>query len=520
MKNVFNSILLLSLLTIIPIWIIPIAPIVDWPTHLAISGKIFTLLTDVSAQNFHYLDFSFLGYSLTHLLIVAFQYLFNLELSGQIVLSLIFLSSGLCWWYFFKKMDSDKQWFAIFGLFLNFSTYAYNGMVHYILAVNLGLIFLAFSIDAIKNNKRNLLAIFIFGALTYMALAYSFILCITILAVVFFYHKVWKNEKIDQPSLFIIFILILFSLINIFSNPVIERDIAYEKSIEVCVSKTITKDTYSRDGFFSQLLFHFLTSNLFPTSIFSSVFPLRLLEYLAVFIFFGLMIKGLDIQLKTSKSFKSYILQHLPKIKIKINKLYFAIFLILMIHFFILPHCVNKLCHLNTRSIPFALAFIPLAFSVSLKNKIPILNIAIALIIINSIFMGAVFFSQIDNQENTLNSLKTIANTIPSNSTVLIIPSKETSVFYFGKVEPLYSNLNYHALLAFYAPNSYISGLYTLQDTYILRSKFVIYDEMVHFGPNPIQINQFTGKNISSCYYPIPKEFDYYIHEGYVLNKN
>ncbi|MFA5108094.1 MAG: hypothetical protein WC492_01005 [Candidatus Micrarchaeia archaeon] len=505
---------ILAILSILPIWILPVAPLLDWPAHMAIAKGVFESLIGHGVNQYYYTYFGFLGYSLITLMLVAFQFLFSLEFSAKIVLSIILLTGPICWYYFFKTLDPSKQNLWVLSLILNSSMFFYLGTINFLLSINLALVLIAFALShIIYKKKQNALIFMALALLVYMAHGYTFFISCAIIYSFWAYYHFIKGQK-SSVQILAFTLVVLFAMINTLTNPTMERDLSNQLQIYKCAgslwSENDLKATFDSSAF-PKLFLGSLLSIRNPFHFLYPVFPLEHLFLLFAFVIFIFTI----VLLQKYGVKQSYVLalKKSGELSAEFNLAYLAVALAMLLHFFIMPDCVI-VCDIYSRSIPFFFVFLILSIK-SKKFAKALFFASIAIIIINLIFQANVFYSLLPLQTQTLSKIQLIANSTSSGSTLFIIPAEWN--FPFKEQGYLfYKNAHYNALIFAYNPSLYVSGMFLTQDTFILRSNMPVFDEK-YLLPSPYSDK---GKDFVICYSNISKKFDYLVSENITLVPN
>jgi len=508
--------IILSILAILPIWIIDVAPLSDWPFHLAVSREAFLLLTNQVQSDFYRVDFSFLGYSLPHAILIFLQYFTDIFTAGKIFLSLLFLMSIFCWYWAFEFLDSSKKGYFLLGLVANQSAYYFLGMVSFLFAVHIGILWLAVSFTKKLPLNQKYILFLSLAILVYLSHGYVFFLLSVPIFAWLFYDAVINKQK--SAAVLVIFnvVLLLFAGANTFSNNSLGRDLTYSVKINSCnleQSVLFEHSLFDQKKNFTLEFFFGVYSNTFsilPIGYFIPLLsnPIALLSILTLFIL-------LILKLSSLISSEKFIF-HPPAISgLAINKNYALTSAYFYAHFLFIPFSAASIYFFNERSIPFLTAFAALSFKNENWDKI-ILNSLLAIVVVSLIFQALSFYSNISEQEKIIYSIKEIASKIPNDSAVMIFSSDWNSRIY-TPLSPVQKNPQYHALLLIYNPNIYVSNMFLFQDTFILRSNFKIFDEFrVWYSSN----KELDDAVYNKCYSPIPAEFDYYISRNMALVEN
>ncbi|PIT84709.1 hypothetical protein COU37_02180 [Candidatus Micrarchaeota archaeon CG10_big_fil_rev_8_21_14_0_10_45_29] len=519
-KHFFSLLLLASLLSIIPIWIIPIAPLSDWSAHLAISSQINYLMQGGSSQ-FFYIDYSFLGYSFVHLLISSLTYFFPLEISGKITLSLLYILSPICWYKFFSSTDPSKKYLATFGFLMSYSSFFYYGNINFLFSLGFSLLFLSYGLKIFEKQKQNLSLFILFGFLAYLSHFYVFLLASFIIAFLAIYKKFWLGEKIYLGLGGAIFVqMAVLAFLDVLTNNYIPRDSSYSDSLYVCSIEKYTQfsgSTFNVSGFFPKLIGSLLTTaaHYNPLGMFNTVFPFPNIILALIFLGLPASLFILLKHFKEGKPVRFYWQRAESFLKSNFHPAYLPLITLLAIHFLLIPNCLTFICHIGDRALPFMYAFIFLSIKKDSKLILPLSILFLILFALNLPYQAFIFSDSGALQAGIIEKTAQYAKELPENSTLFVIPSNYTSV-YSGKSSAPLPNPYYQSLALYYNPKIYIAGIFGFQDTFIMRSREPLFDDMAHFGPIP---GQDIG-NVSECYEKIPKEFNYYISQNMSLVKN
>ncbi len=523
----YTAIGLLILLSLIPVWLVPVAPLSDWPTHLAISSEMHYLLAG-HTSSFYHLDFTFLGYSSVHFALTLLQDIFSMEQAGQIILSLYILLNAACWWYFFRTLAPDRPYLFLFGLLMPFSTFFYSGNLNFLFAVAFGLVMLADGLSAIEG-KRYSLPLFILSALlVYLSHGLVFFMLAGLLGL---YAAGWHaglGRKSDLLPTAILVVLSAFFLFNTISNPLLLRDYAYYSKVNICSADAIAprQVSYSLpDRQFTQFFGKFMLRLGTPLFFLYSVFGAQLLAILCILLALGLLLWTSTQFMEQRQSILHSANVIFGPIQGAVDYRYLFCAIYFLAIFYLVPSCLSFVCQLNERGTPFFLAFALLAFGIQ-KPRIAFFWPLLLIIFVNVLFQASLFSNEAGVQQSTFANLRGMAGGLSAGQSVFIIPNR-LSTSYSTWAQPPYPNLNYPALLVHYAPGIYVSGLYTSHDFYLLRSNMTTFDEFVHFGPNPYLFEKQTPTNkeqtpidIWDCYSPPPPGYTWILGQNLTLTMN
>lgn len=508
---------ILCILTLLPIWLVSPAPLTDWPTHLAIAREAYVLLQGQSSVYYH-LDFSFLGYSLVHLMLIALQNVFDIWTSGQIVLSLVVLLAPICWWLFFRTLDPAKESWFVIGCLMNYSIFFYQGNINFLFAVSFGLLYLAFGIDSFLNGRRRLAAFAIVGILTYLSHAYAFLLLSALLAGIFFYRRFWEEKPADWKTALILLILFSAAFVNLITISVLKRDNSYYNQVQVCALNVQLTSVPSNREFNQALLMPTILSEVLNRDIpllylFRSVWGVSLIIATVILLAMSLIVTAGIRHLLHGESIRQHIGRVLPEIKISFNLLFLAIAFILIMHYWFLPDCPTFICGIPMRSVPFVFAFLALAIHSDSLIK-PVFILILILVLFNALFQANAFWQFAPAQNAILSRLQDISAHLPSNAAVFTPPASWNTPDFEGF--PPYANPHYHSLLLLNQSSAYVSGMFLLQETFVLRSSFPLFDEMVNYGP----FSTKEAPGVAACYAHPPSLYQWSIDANMTLVKN
>lgn len=520
----FLPMLLLALLATLPIFLIPIAPLTDWPVHLADSRMAFLVLTGQPHNAFYSVRFDALGYSLVHGLLIALQYVMSLQLAGQLVLVLLILISPFCWWYFFHLLDPSKEKFWAIGLLMNFTTFFYWGNINYLFALNFGLVFLASGICLFRRRSASLAAFFLAGVLTYLSHGYVFLMAAGVLGLVWAYEAIYQGRSIRFRPTLVLLALILAVGMNLIgptlSSASLFKDRSMYAQMQSCAISALdqVQSSYNPAAVNSRLalgtLLELLRDKLLnPDQFLYSIFPyvhLRVMAFFALSAFICVLVIRWAMNGQPAKKAMASLI---PKISIA-SSLYLAIALLFLLHYVLAPSDVLNTfpIGLDIRSLPFVLAFFVLALRFPHESQIA--TFVLALVAASILFQAYVFNSHLSAQEQVLGHLQQAAQGISSNATVFVVPADWTNLRPF-QLYPVFENPHYHAMLSVYAPTLYVSGLFLDEDHYLLRSAFPLHDEII-FLPSV----SARAPGLEACYSRVPPAYGWILDENISVRRN
>lgn len=507
--------MLACILSAIPIWLIPIAPLSDWPVHLAIASQIHQLLSG-TISNYYSLDFSVLGYSGLHLLL-AFLYNFvPLEIAGKLVLTLLFVLTPVCWWFFISTLDPKKKILFIFGSLFLYSVFFSFGLINFLFAVNFGLVFLAIGINSFLNGKENSPGLLISGLLCFLFHEPVFLIASAVLLIAYFCRKFVLGIKMKEFGILLILTMFILALLDSSTQPAF-LDGSYQSDSSQCAQKLqfLSKPpNYSMSEFQKLMLANFMGMHINPFEIFDTVFPLKILFYSSILLGSVIIAVFFWHCIKNRKPLASCAKERLKNFLFLANKnSYNLAFLslagIMLAYYIIMPSCA-VFCLLNLRSLPFFFAFLLISFKGEKYVRLAFFLI-LFLFVANILFQGWAFYSETAIQSSIVHSIENVSSSIPAGSKVFVIPSYWNDPVKYNWY-PIYQNPHYHALLLAKNPSIYVSGLYLSSNAYVLRSNSKIYDELYVFP----MYSEFDS-NISSCFCNLPAYYDFVIYENLKL---
>lgn len=499
---------ILTLLVMLPMWMLPIAPLPDWVTHLALSHEAYLLFTHQIAHPFYFLDFSFLGYSFMYFVLVFLQMFLPWELAGKITLSLLVAVTPICWWYFLKVLAPGKEPLFIAGFLLIYSWFFYGGMISFLFSVNFGLVFLAVGITE-QTTKRGILKFLAIGLLTFTAHVYTFFLCVGLIFIVQLYRLFFQRRLLAQTTLLPCIALLIPLLVDsLASYTAPARDIGFYQEVLRCTS------SFSIDALKNS------TANPAMGAIFSS--GLNLVSFAFVFKTVYFFEPLFLCALLGAIGFLAYLLFHTlmdetaPDLFHILPSLHFEhLFLFLAFLLFLHPLVISEYQVMETyallpfRSIPFFIAFVLIA--VRFKRAVPILFCAIALLVLaNVMYMTAQFNEHRAVQETILPKVARLAQSIPPNSTVFVVPG-EWDLPNSSK-RGVFANPYYHSVLLLENPTIYVSNEFFNPPPSFLHSRFPIFDEL--------KWDNRMNSSAVRCYESPPKDFNWVVDADMSLRKN
>ena len=499
---------IISALLIISMWVLPIAPLADWPIHLAMAQEAYLIWTGQLVHNFYYLDFSFLGYSFMYISLMLLQTFFSIETSGKIVLSVLVLLTPLSWRFFLSRLDPKKTPLFVAGFLMFFSWPFYAGWVSFLYAVDFGLIFLAIGLNENRWGKKELLAMVAFGIFAYMAHLYVFFLCVFVILANALYEIYMKNKPLRATYLLPTLALISLAAINTIEIPQGVPDISFYKAVQACVSEKVIMAENLEWGVSYFGIIWRLAQSLDITTMFPGMFLLDFLKATLILLTAGFVT---FLGIKTLADEKAAEVGEIIK-SIKIEPRYFAIAAAMLLHTAIIPHhmVVQDQLPIGVRSIPLLIAFAIIAFK--FERAIKILFYAIAILAaLNAGYMAHAFWEHAPGQAQIIEKLEQISEQIPDGSAAFIVPAKWNLALDYNK--PLYENPGYHSVLLMQKPSLYISGQFLYPPSTILRSSFPLYDEM-RLWDKP------DNMTIFECYSDVPSQYGWIIDENMTLGKN
>ncbi|VVB56550.1 Uncharacterised protein [uncultured archaeon] len=508
---------LIVAVSILPLWIIPIAPLADWPVYLSISREAYLINAGQVANPYYHVEFSFLGSSLVHLLLVALQSFVSLELAGKLVLSLLFVIAPLGWWAFFHFLDPAKEEWCLIGTLVNYSIYFYYGAINYLFAIPLGLAWLAMGIRAFRKGEQAHPAFFWLGILTYLAHGYVFFLAAGLLLLAYLHRRLWLNKPAELMPFLMVVLLLLGALINTIMNPIQTRDLGYYLQVNGCAADELIRsvDSQFRSSAFlatqyiSRLAEHLGSIN--PFFFLQTVFPLPIA--LAGLLLLGAGWLLMQVQQARQEGRPLREIVSLNKSGVSWDRFYLAISALLLLHFLLLPSVV-LVPSLYDRSAVLMFAFLLLALHAP-KYKTHIFWLVAGLVLLNAGYQLILFAGHAPVQAEALQRVGAAAAQMPANSTLFVLPTNWTARY----VYPL--NAYYHAFVLVDNPHAYVSSMFLYQDTFILRADFPLVDDLVTWGPAPSMFQtNYPKANVSKCYAQVPGQFDYYLDEDMVLHQN
>ncbi|MCL6088879.1 MAG: hypothetical protein M1530_01805, partial [Candidatus Marsarchaeota archaeon] len=402
-------IFLAAILSVLPLWIIPVAPLSDWPAHLGISREAYLLFSGQIENANYYLDFSFLGYSLVHLLLMALQYAFSLEISSKILLSVLFLLTPLCWRWFFQIIDPAKTDYAVIGLLMNYSTFFYFGNINYLFALNFGLVWLGLGLDAFRHGHGRWPLFALFGILTYLSHAYLFLFIAALLALIYAYQRLFLGKGVHRASAIVLALMLMLAGINYLARTPHSLDNEYLKETAICTAKAVLAAgpaQYHPGAVVAEIAGAAVHSKIFdPLPFLQSVVPLNYLMFVAVLLAIGFLAKSCIVFMEKGTPIREFAKQAIPPLRLKLDWFYVCLIAIIYLHYYLLPVCAIDLCSLDIRPLPIAMALGVLAIRHHGANS-KLVWLVLALVLLNFAVQLALFSAHAPEQQQILGTLQ------------------------------------------------------------------------------------------------------------------
>ena len=522
-RDIRVQVLLVAILTSIPLWLIPVAPLSDWPVHIAISREAYLLLTHQISNAYYSVNLYFLGSSAVHLLMLGLQFFVSWEIAAKLALTLLFFTAPVCWWLAFKMLDPAKEKWFVFGTLANYSLFFYWGAVNFLFATSLAFVWIALGIRAFRHKEENVQLFLLLGALVYLCHGYVFFMSAGLLLFVYLYHKIWHHDNPPSFTLAAVSLLACLALLNTLTNPTLPRDQSYYTEVNICAYADAAHTVDPEFKINQHFAVNYLAELLNRVQIFNpfiylqTVFPLVYVAIMAALLAAGwFFFRSVD----SNAGGEPLAGRVLPLLKSQLvfDRFYALLFALLLLHFFILPAFVPRLSGFGDRSLLLAAGFFLLSYQKK-ENFGRIQQLAVLLVAANVLYQAVSFSSYAPQQASVLSALENVSRQLPAGATVLVLPSNWSypSIPY----GPL--NAYYHGLVLVYNPRVYVSGMFLYQETFILRSNFTTLDDFVLWGPKPQEYREEYPKsdiNITHCYWPMPGAFDYYLDDRMVLHPN
>lgn len=194
-KKVFIfSVVILSLCSIVPVWIVTYFPSVNGPAFLHITH----MFNEMNNPAFCYSDYfmrhlHYMPYLSVYSLLYFFSHLFSVFIAQKIVLSLIVLAFPLSIFYFLKNIAPEKMVFGFPGYLIVYNFNFMRSYNNYMLAVILFFVFLGYwqSIKQDLNWKR----VFILNMLL-LTIFLSHIIVVLFLLFILFLFQILENKSV------------------------------------------------------------------------------------------------------------------------------------------------------------------------------------------------------------------------------------------------------------------------------------------------------------------------------------
>lgn len=508
---------LLALLSVVPVWLTPMAPLTDWPAHLAISSEIKHLWLDGAAHPYYYLEWSFWGYSLVHIVLALMMSVMPWQLAGQLMLTTLMLLSPLCWREVFRRLAPEKEEWFVFGTLLNYSAFFYWGNINFLFAVCFGLLWLAWGLPAAEGRGRPM-RFLLAGTLTYFCHGYLFFIVGGTLAAAMAYRRLWEERSGDGFVAGLLVLMLILAGLNTLSNPSVPRDYGYAFEVNTCSQRAAwTADPVPADAKYipSMLVAGVLRAPLNPLEFMQSAFPLIHLAYIAAGLSAILAFWALREFLLHNRAPRQTLGawgQRLGAGQTGVEWGYAALAGLMMLHYVAVPPCPG-VCGMNLRTLPLFAAFALLAIKAGRGGVRALFWAMAALAAINILYQTAAFADHAE-QDRIMARLERAAEGMRPGAAVLVMPSKWNSAERYEGYGP-YRQPRMHAMLLLFNPRLQVSGLFMFQDTFILRSRFPIYDELTELGPSA-----WEPGDLPACFGAPPKEYGYVMGQDMAVRPN
>lgn len=528
-------------LSFIPLFIVTLAPLADWPIHIAIAQELVWLAQGHTNPYYH-LDFAYLGYASLHLLMGGLMWGVGWELAAKLTLVLLFLLGPACWWAFFRILDPGKEpWFLI-GAVLNYSAFFYLGAIQYLFAVHLGAVWLALGIDALRNGRERPAAFLAMGALTFISHGYTFILLGALLGAL----AAWRWKEAGRlrmgPTLLLLAAMAAAALASTAANPTMPRDTGYLAQVRACAAglEAGTPEPFDARGTFALVALTTLDKAVEPLFVLFPAFWLVALPAALVALgkavadrlpgrdkgareMGGRMAQVAGASLRRGMTGAASGLGRggaAGGAGISIDPVYAGGCALLLIYFICVPPCVNTLyCDLNTRGLPFALGLAALAVRAEGVEEAG-WRILLVVFAVNILFQGYIFANEAPAQRGVLESVRNMAEGLPAGATLFVAPAHWNTIDKTLQYLPPFTWVHYHAMVVAYRPDIYASGLFMDLESYVVRSRMPIYDEMVNFGPYQHIATGTRYIDIQACYAHPPAAYAWAVGPDEVVRPN
>jgi hypothetical protein len=128
--------LVLAAALLLPVWMVPHLPLVDYPNHLA-RAFILAHPEDVTLARYYAADWSPNPYWMMDSVLVVLQRFMSVDSAGRVLLSLALLALPLCVWFFVRQVNPGHDLVALWALLLCQNFFFLTGLINLQLGIAL-----------------------------------------------------------------------------------------------------------------------------------------------------------------------------------------------------------------------------------------------------------------------------------------------------------------------------------------------------------------------------------------------
>ena len=214
-------VLILTFLSLLPIWIVEFPPLQDYPFHL-LEAHIFANYwnPNFSFQEIFHISYFPTPYILMYYMFLVLNHVFSIHVAGKIILSLYIILLPLSYFYLIHAINKEKIIFGFFSYLFMYNYFFNMGFINFSLSVPLLLFALGYWFKTKKYANwihRTILSILIL--FVYMCHYFAFCVLFVMIIVLSSYFlrkpkKILANLVVFLPSL----ILLIISLSTDFTS--------------------------------------------------------------------------------------------------------------------------------------------------------------------------------------------------------------------------------------------------------------------------------------------------------------
>lgn len=201
----FTLALCLTIIALVPVWLVPFPPLQDYPFHLL---RVH-IIANYANPSFNYdelfsLNLFPIPYILTDYIHVLLSGFFSIPVAGKIVLSIYIVLFPLSVFYFVRSVDQHKTVFGFFAFLFIYNWYFNKGFVGFVFGIPFYLFALGYwwrVKDRLAWRQQLIMALLILGIYLSHLYVYAFFLYTFVIVVVLAYRNIRKIAVALVPLL-------------------------------------------------------------------------------------------------------------------------------------------------------------------------------------------------------------------------------------------------------------------------------------------------------------------------------